>query len=420
MMMQINMKNLIIYVAAILILAVSCNKDYDVPVPSSANSILTGTKPLDPASKPMMEGIYRIDATSGNLGDTMVVKWNRKSLSFACNNGKYFVMNAGSLNSNISLEGYWRDAYSDATGLCTMTIAKTEGGSEIVNETTPQKIIMRGALGNGEEYPSQTLTLTYLRPFSEKVKKSKFNVLAHRGGGRTSDKLPVSENSIEIINWTERLGSTGIEVDVRLTRDKVAFLYHDSDINIRLTQKSPLSGEVNSYSWQELSSYVRLIHGEKIPTLEAALTFVIDSTNLNAVYLDMKEKKEAMSVVIPIQQKMLQRAHDKGRNVMIVVGIPSTDVLNDLMTYPGYQNIPSLCELTVEDTRAANSIVWAPRWTMGTQNDLVKQMHAEGRVAICWTIDNPAWIREYLNYGQFDGLLTNFPSVVAYYHYIQK
>jgi glycerophosphoryl diester phosphodiesterase len=415
------MKNLIISITVFLILAVSCNKYYDVPIPSvGANSILKGTNPLDPSSKPLMEGIYRVDVSSGIFGDTIVVKWNRQSLSFACCNGIYFVMDAGYLDSNVSLEGYWRDGYSDRTGLCTMTIAETEGGNEIVNEITPQKIIIHGASGNGDSTPDQTLKLSYLGPFSDKVRNTKFNVLAHRGGGRTSDRLPVSENSIEMINFTEKLGSTGIEVDVRLTRDKVAFLYHDSDINIRLTQKGPLSGEIKAYSWQELSSFVRLIHGENIPTLEAALTFVVDSTKLNFVYLDMKEDKEAIAVVIPIQQKMLQRAHDKGRNVTIVVGIPSTAVLSDLMTYPGYQTIPSLCELTVDDVRTANSIVWAPRWTMGTQNDLVQQMHAEGRTAICWTIDNPGWIKDFLNNGLFDGLLTNFPSVVTYYHYIQK
>lgn len=418
--MKTNIRYLTLYISAFMILAVSCNKVYDVPVPSVTNSILKGTKPLAAASKALTEGIYQVNTANSVFGDTLVVKWTRKSLSFACNNGIYFVLDAGSLNSDILLEGYWRDGYSDGTGLCTMTIAGAEGGNEIVNEIIPQQIIMRGAFGNGDGTPDQTFTLTYIRPFSDKVKNTKFNVLAHRGGGRTSDRLPVSENSIEMIDWTERLGSTGIEVDVRLTRDKVAFLYHDADINIRLAKKGPLSGDIEAYSWQELSKYVRLIHGEKIPTLEDALTFVINSTNLDFVYLDMKEDKEAMAVVIPIQQKMLKRALDKGRVMTIVVGIPSTAVLDDLKTYPDYQSIPSLCELTVEDVRTANSIVWAPRWTLGTQNDLVRQMHSEGKTAMCWTIDNPAWIRDYVNNGHFDGLLTNFPSVVTYYHYIQK
>jgi glycerophosphoryl diester phosphodiesterase len=418
---DITMRNLILYLPAFLILAVCCNKEYDVPVPSfGSDSVLTGTSPLDPAAKPLMEGIYRITTTSEMFGDTVVVKWNRKSLSFACCNGIYFVLNAGSHNADITLEGYWRNGYNDATGLSRLTIANNEGGNEIIGEIPTQKIIMRGEYGNGEGTPDQSMTLEYLRPFSDKVKYNKFGILAHRAGGRTSDKLPVSENSIEMINFCEKLGSTGIEVDVRLTSDKVAFLYHDADINTRLTQKGPLAGEIKAYTWSQLSSYVRLIKGEKIPTLESALTFVIDSTNLTAVYLDMKEDKEAMAVVIPIQQKMLKRAHDKGRNVTIVAGIPSISVLNDFMTYPDYQNIPSLCELSVDDVRMANSIVWAPRWTLGTQNDLVSQMHSEGRAAICWTIDNPAWIREYINNGLFDGLLTNFPSVVTYYHYIQK
>jgi glycerophosphoryl diester phosphodiesterase len=89
------------------------------------------------------------------------------------------------------------------------------------------------------------------------------------------------------------------------------------------------------------------------------------------------------------------------------------------MTYPGYQSIPSLCELTVDDVRTVNSMVWAPRWTLGTQNSLVQEMHNEGRLAVCWTIDEVQWIQEYVNNGLFDGLLTNFPYVVAYYHYIQ-
>jgi hypothetical protein len=117
---------------------------------------------------------------------------------------------------------------------------------------------------------------------------------------------------------------------------------------------------------------------------------------------------------------MLKYAHDKGKDITIVIGIPSETVLEDLIKYPNYQTIPSLCELTVDDVRKVNSMVWAPRWTLGTQNDLVKQMYNEGRSAICWTIDNPLWISNFISNGWFDGLLTNIPSVVAYYHYIEN
>lgn len=398
-----------------------CSGEELIPIPSwGNNSLLPGKQPLNSTTKSLMEGIYHVTATTGNFKDTIVVKWNRSFLSLACRNGNYFVIEGGIKDSTISLEGYWRDALGDATGLCTLTIDKSEGGSDLARGSMPEKLVMRGTFGNGEVQPDQPLTLTFLRTFSDKVRKSQFHVLAHRGGGRTSDRLPVSENSIEMLNWTERLGSTGVELDVRLSRDKIPFLYHDPDLNIRLTMKGPLAGDVRAYSWQELSTHVRLIHGEKIPSLEAALTFLIDSTKLDFVYLDMKENNEAMSVVIPIQQKMLKRASEKSRTVTIVVGIPTNAVRNDFMNYPGYKEIPSLCELSAEDTGNLNSLVWAPRWTLGTQNELVRQMHNEGRMAICWTIDNPAWIREFIANGQFDGLLSNYPSIVTYFHSIQN
>ena len=187
----------------------------------------------------------------------------------------------------------------------------------------------------------------------------------------------------------------------------------------RCSQKGLLAGDVSAYTWLQLSSFVKLIHGERIPSLEEVLTFAIDSTDLRFVYMDMKSA-DAVPVVIPVQQRAIQRAKDKGRNIVILMGIPDTDVLNAFMAYPDYKNVPSLCELTVDDVRMVNSKVWAPRWTLGIQNDLVQQMHNEGRLAVCWTIDSPNWIRNYLDQGIFDGLVTNFPYVVAYHHYIQE
>jgi len=398
-----------------------CNKDTTVPVPTTGpNSVMNETYPLQSASRLLMEGVYGVSSGSDFFGDNVILKWNRTSLSIACSNGKYFVMQVGHLDSVIFVQGYWRNGYTDGTGLASLFISKNEGGTTILTGNGNQQIILRGAYGMQTSLPDQNLVLTYLRPFSDKVKKSNFYILAHRSGGRTSDRLPASENSIAMINYTEKFGSTGIEVDVRLTSDGIPFIYHDPDINIRLTQKCPLAGPIENYTWAQLQTFVRLIHGEKIPSLEEALTFTVDSTLLRFVYLDMKGNRDAMAKVIPLQQKILERARQAGRDLIVVVGIPSTEVLNDLMTYPGYQNIPSLCELTVDDVRMVNARVWAPRWTLGTQNDLVQQMHNEGRLAVCWTIDPVNWIQNYIETGLFDGLLTNFPYVVAYYHYTQE
>ncbi|MCX6303768.1 MAG: glycerophosphodiester phosphodiesterase family protein [Bacteroidetes bacterium] len=416
------MKTRILHMAGLMLLFYGCNKDNVVPVPATGPvSVMTETYPLPPASKLLLEGVYRVTSGSDKFGDLMVVKWNRTGVLFANNNGKHFIMEAGHLDSVVFIQGYWRDGYSDATGACTMIVGRSEGGTSLVTGNGAQQIIIRGAYAKESGLPDQTLTMEYLRPFSDKVKNSNFYILGHRAGGRNSDRLPVSENSLAMIKYTERLGTTGIEVDPRLSSDKIPFIYHDPDINIRLTQKGPLAGDVSAYTWRQLSSFVRLIHGEKIPSLQEVLNYVVDSTSLRFVYLDMKTA-EAVPIIIPMQLKALQRAKDNHRkdSLLIVMGIPSTEVLNAVLAYPGYQNVPTLCELTVDDVRQLNSKVWAPRWTLGTQNDLVQQMQNEGRLAVCWTIDSPGWIETYLNDGLFNGLLTNYPYVVAYYHYIQE
>jgi glycerophosphoryl diester phosphodiesterase len=414
------MRRKILYLAGLLIFLMGCNKDTVVPIPSPGSDFMKDAYPLEQNSRLLMEGVYRVTSGSDKFGEYMVVKWTRTTLLLANNNGKHFIMNVGYLDSVVFLQGYWRDGYSDATGLCNMYVSKSEGGTTIVTGNGSQQIIIRGAYGkSGNDLPDQTFTLEYLRPFSDKVKNSNYYILAHRCGGRNSDRLPVSENSIAMVRFTEQLGTTGIEMDPRVTTDGVPFVYHDSDINTRLTQKGPLAGDVAAYSWYELSNFVTLIHGEKIPTVEEVLTFAIDSTNLRFVYLDMKSA-DAVAPLIPIQLAAIQRAKDKGRDILIVMGIPTTDVLNAVLAYPDHQNLPTLCELTVDDVREANSKVWAPRWTLGTQNDLVQQMHDEGRLAVCWTVDNPSWIQNYIETGHFDGLLTNYPYVEAYYHYIQE
>ena len=411
------MKTIFPYLAGLLLLLTACSKDDTVPVPTQGpSSVISQTRPLNALSQNVMEGVYKVVDGSGYFGNQVILKWNPKGVLIANQNGKHFILQCGRLDSVIFLQGYWRDGYSDATGLASLYIAATEGGEAIVGGYASGGIIIRGAYGENGGLPDKAFTLQYDRPFSTAAKSTDYYILAHRAGGRTSDRLPVSENCIAMVNFTQTLGTTGIEIDVRLTTDGVPFIYHDDDINVRLTQKGPLTGLIEDFSWFEISSFIRLIHGEKIPTLEEILTYTIDSTQMRFVYLDMKSAS-AIPATVAVQKKMMQRAQEKGRDILIVVGIPSTDVLNAVKALPDYQNIPTLCELTVDDVQTLNSRVWAPRWTLGTQNDLVQQVQGEGRLAVCWTIDGPEWIRTFTSDGHFNGLLTNFPYVEAYYHY---
>ena len=401
----------------------SCN-DYDLPETVNIIPPITDGKPLTNNTKTKLEGIYKVIKGNEIFGDILILKWNyQNNLSiFGGSNGLYAVTKGMKKDSSLYLYGYWRFALNSETGGINLQLNPSEGSNTILSENQPRtsNLKITGKFGLGNNPATETLEIIYVRPFSEKVLKDDFRILAHRSGGRTSDLLAISENSLEMIGFTENFGSTGIEIDVRLTKDGIPVLYHDEDINIRLTKKSPLNGPLVNYTYDEISRFIRLVNGEKIPKLEDALMKVVDSTNLKVVWLDMKSVNNAMAKVIPIQQKMLERAKQKNRQLAIYIGIPEVEVLDFFKTYPNYQNVESLCELSVEDVNNINAQVWAPRWTLGLLTPEVNAMHDQNRKVFCWTLDNELFIKKYIDQGDFDGILTNYPTIVSYHHYIRK
>lgn len=418
-----SVQNATCVILLLLIIFMSSCNDYDLPETVNITPPVSDGKSLSNISKQKLEGIYRVTKGRNVFGDTLILKWNsQNNLSiFGGVNGLYAVTKGLKKDSSIFIYGYWRYALNSETGAVNLQLNPTDGSSVVLNQnqSSVTNLTVKGNYGFGNNPADQVLEMVYVRPFSKKVLKDDFRILAHRSGGRTSDLLSISENTLEMIGVTENFGSTGIEIDVRLTKDNVPVLYHDEDINIRLTKKSPLNGPISDYTFAEISRFIRLVNGEKIPTLEDALLKVIDSTSLNVVWLDMKSVNNAMAKVIPIQQKMLERAKQKNRDLSIYIGLPEQQVLDFFKTYPTYQNVPSLCELTVDDVTNINAKVWAPRWTLGLLTSDVNTMHAQNRKVFCWTLDNEAFIKKYVREGDFDGILTNYPTIVSYYHYLR-
>ncbi|MEA5457943.1 glycerophosphodiester phosphodiesterase [Arcicella sp. LKC2W] len=406
----------------IITLLSSCN-DYDLPEAVNITPPISDGQPLSATSKQKMEGIYKVTKGRAVFGDTLILKWNNQNnLSiFGGVNGLYAVTKGVKKDSSIYVYGYWRYALNSETGGFNLQLNPSDGSNVILsqNQARVPNLIVKGSYGFGNNSAKEEFEMVFVKPFSQKVLKDDFHILAHRSGGRTSDLLSISENTLEMIGVTENFGSTGIEIDVRLTKDNVPVLYHDEDINIRLTKKSPLNGPISDYTFAEISRFIRLVNGEKIPTLEDALLKVVDSTRLNVVWLDMKSVNNAMAKVIPIQQKMLERAKQKNRDLSIYIGLPEQQVLDFFKTYPSYQTIPSLCELTVDDVTNINAKVWAPRWTLGLLTSDINTMHAQNRKVFCWTLDNEGFIKKYIREGDFDGILTNYPTIVSYYHYLR-
>jgi glycerophosphoryl diester phosphodiesterase len=411
----------ILSILPILFIFYACNNDVEiVNPPVDPTGFLGETKPLSAESKAVMEGVYTVTEGTDLLGSQVVVKWTRDRLSiFSGKNGGYMVLDGGSLDSVLFFLGYWRYSTSSETGVANFYISSDEGGKSVLEgDSGLTAITFRGSYGQGTESAGRIISLTYARPFSERVSQGDFDIMAHRGGGRNSDYLGVSENSIEMIAIAERFGATGIEIDLRLSKDGVPFLYHDNDINLRLTQKGPIWGNIEDFTWPELRTLITLRNGEKIPSAEDALEYVLENTNLRKVWLDTKDI-DVLPSSIAIQREVLRRAKEMGRDLEVYIGLPSQDVYDAFVATAGSDTIPSLCELSPDLARQSNSRVWAPRWTEGTQTAQVAEMHNEGKKAFVWTLDDANYIEEFVNNGQFDAILTNYPTILSYYHYIR-
>lgn len=404
------MKKIIIIIFIFVLGLTSCDTEVNLINPKFTDgSILEGTNEISDDIRNLVEGVYQVTSGSDKFGLQLVLKWNRGKLSiFGTRLGIYFILDSGVKDSTLYFEGKWRYAVNTETGLVRFSSERNSNSFKLI-----------GLYGNEHTLPEKEVELTYLRPFSKKVTDEEFLIIAHRGGGRNSDYVGASENSLEILPYAEHFGANGVEIDVKLSKDNIPFIYHDETINLRLTTDSPIWGDIEDFTYKQLGTFVRLANGERIPTLLETLNYILEETELKFVWLDMKSEKNTMPIVINIQKGILEKAKIIGRELEILIGLPSEEKRDLFMQQNDFENIPSLCELSLEDTRITNSQIWAPRWTLGTQSASVEGMHNEGRRALTWTLDQAGVISEFINISQFDGILTNYPTIVSYFHYVR-
>jgi glycerophosphoryl diester phosphodiesterase len=215
------------------------------------------------------------------------------------------------------------------------------------------------------------------------------------------------------------LGATGIEIDVHATKDGVPIVFHDPTFTARTVPSPYMIGDVNNYSLSQMRIAARLVYGEQIPTLREALSAVIDSTELTLVWLDVKNASVVDSI-LQIQREMIDYGTRKGRKLQILFGIPSSDILQAYEASPFVGSVPVLCELDPTTARRIKAAVWAPRFTLGTQETIVRELQRDGCDVYVWTLDDAAFIRRYIAADLFDGVLTNYPTLLAWGFYTRQ
>lgn len=369
---------------------------------------LQGSIPLEQSVNQKVSGLYRIVEGNDVFGDTAVVISTSKGISiFVKQEQTYIILDGAIKNGKLFFVGFWRYSLSNESGFAKIETSQSTSDS-LLNHSTPSNIELYGELNiTGKEK-----LLLKLNKYASLVKDD-FLIIAHRGGGRNVDRLPFSENSKEILEYAERLGANGVEVDVQITKDKIPVLYHDEFLNKRLINQDFFTGKIADYNYETLKKYVTLKNNEAIPTLKEALETIIFKTNLKFVWLDIKSP-EAVEIVLPIQNEYQQLANSMNRNLEIVIGLPNADILNKYIQHSLSTKVISLCEISSNETIRSKSKYWAPRWTLGYLDSDIDLLQAQNRKVLTWTLDVQSFIRKYIRKAHFDGILSNYPFLVNY------
>ena len=406
-----------------LLLVLGCEKNDNNFNPDYDKTYLEGTIPLPSDMRPYLIGIYSSESSTAGLGYRFVMKWNQNKLTiFSNRNGNYAVMDVGVnlSDSSIKMAGYWRSPMNNEEGKLYLTITKQNGADDIISKKfTVSKLIGQNISIDGK---TAEVELSFERFFSNKVLNNlKFSIIAHRAGGRNSDNIPFAENSIELVKRASEMGASGVEIDIKLTKDNIPVVYHDDDINIRLTQKGPVVGNIEDFNYEFLRRYVRLVDGQTIPTLEEMLNTIIDSTDIRFVWLDNKGGTERFfSYTLPVMYKAILKARGRNNSILILNGLPTEEIAAEFSKVPNNKDRPNLCEISFARSKELNSAVYAPRWTLGTLDNEVAEAHALNMKVVCWTVDLSTVMKKYIQVGNFDGILTNYPSILAYEFYSQE
>lgn len=414
---------------------VACESAPDASIPTFGDGgLLRQGVPLSRDGLYALEGFFETQQGVSLLGDSVSVRTSPGTVSLLTDKDAGFaVLGAACLpDGRLVAEGYWQYPTQVDAGLVRLYVEPPELATALCNGTAsapPAELVLSGLYGDGQDFPTKPLTLRWSREL--KPWRNRFFTVAHHGACEITDHCGVAPNSIETIRLSERSGSNAVEVDVRLTRDNVPVLFHDPMLSSALVQGLFCNGLLEDLSLPQLRADCSLRYGETIPTVEEALSTIVDETELEGVYLDMKVP-EAVLPTARLVSALLDELDARNENddpsddrrVGIVVAIPKEEVLDawlearQVLQNEGLRVPPCLIEYDPDLVLAEGCVVWGPTWTEGPQAENVEKVRAGGGLTVFWTINQTDFIDAFLTEAKPNGIISSRASLL--FHRYQK
>jgi len=416
---------------AVAWLAFGCESSGDVTIPQFPDGgLLRQGTALTRGQLYLFEGMYDVAQGSEIFGDGLAVRTSKGTVSLLTdkNNGFSVLGSACLDDGRVVVEGYWQYPTELEAGLVRLFVDPPEVAAALCAGEAPKPdtaFSLHGAWGNDSDFPTHPLSLNWTRELKDW--RGFFGNTAHHGACEGTDHCGASPNSLESIRLAERVGSNLAEVDIRLTRDGVPVMFHDPGLSRSLVRGMFCNGNVADLSVAELLGSCEYTYGEKIPTLEQMLDMLVNETEMEGAYLDMKVPGAVLPsarLVNKLNEELaIRNSNDDpsdDRKFKAAIAITTDEVrtawhdAKAQLQKEGAPVPPCLFEYDPNLVLTEGCIAWGPTWTAGAQPDNVQMLRDHGVITIFWTINQSDFMKEFLEQAKPNGIITGRASTLFY------
>ncbi|HEX6277991.1 MAG TPA: glycerophosphodiester phosphodiesterase [Polyangiaceae bacterium] len=413
---------------------VDCESASEVTIPAFPDGglVRTGT-PVARDRLMRFEGMFGVGNGQRIFGETVAVRTSPGTVSVLTDkNAGFAVLESACLpDGRVVVEGYWQYPTRTEAGLVRVFVEDAAlvtylCGTEEAPPTLPA-LTLKGHYGEGNEFPRNPLDFTFSREL--KPWRGRFFTVAHHGACENTDHCGTAPNSLESIRLAERIGSNAAELDVRITRDNIPVLFHDPGLSRTLVRGVFCNGQLAELSLAELTAACELRYGELIPTVEETLDMMVNETEMEGVYLDMKvagavlpTARLASRLMTSLRERNENDDPTDDRQFGALIAITTDEVLEawhdakKKLAEEGLEIPRCLLEYDPDLVISEGCVAWGPTWTAGPQVENVKKVRAAGAGTIYWTINQSDFIDAFLTQAHPDGIITARAALV-FHHY---
>jgi glycerophosphoryl diester phosphodiesterase len=248
-------------------------------------------------------------------------------------------------------------------------------------------------------------------------------IIGHRG---SSGLAP--ENTIAAFSRSMRDGADGFEFDVRLSRDGIPMVIHDSTLDRTAFRPSTVA-ELTSAELQTIDVGSSFNHRhphaarpeyatETVPTLGQVFDLVQGTAQI--LYLEMKSDQFQMKSLAEAVVRLIHEYEYVDRVIVESFDLEAisevkrlaADVRTAALFEPRLERPASLLRKmrTIDLALAANADQIALHRTLAARRVVAKALQS-GLPVVVWTVDNPIWIKRSLTMG-ITALITNDPGTM--------